>query len=255
MKTKLLVTLLLTVAILSFPACQEENPNLPFNVNDVKAGEQFQTSEFIDALLDGRILKMEYTTRTHQMYTDPDGNNYANVVTYQYTLVEDKFTKPGEIWLHYTDGMHIPRRYKLERCPVSGGAILYCYQPKFDVSNPDVYHWWDAEIIDWYDNQPTYVLTEKDGIVFKFRDNSRSGSKDYCLVEVYGKLSANQMFGGEWSLSDEVQPGWWQNYTSENLSDVMKRAYEVITIDAIQTGFDQSSYYWASPHEFKITRK
>ena len=81
MKSNFLVTMLLIAAILSFPACQEENPNLPFNVNEVKAGDQFQSSEFIDALLDGRILKIEYTTRTHQMYTDSDGNNYANVVT------------------------------------------------------------------------------------------------------------------------------------------------------------------------------
>jgi len=249
MKSNFLATMLLIAAILSFPACKEENSNLlPFNVSDVKAGDNFQSSEFLNDLLAGRILEMEYIIRSNS-------NDYGAMETvYRYTLVEDEFTKPNEVWFHFTNGS-ISLRYKLERCLISNGVKAIMFEPIW--AAPDVFG--DPFVIDgWREiTSPRFILTENAGIVFKFDDCRYK--KLYGLRSVYTKLSDKTMLGGDWMLVDEeksIHP-FVTSYISDNLFDVMEMAYKEVTVDAIQKEYAKQALEldFKIPFDFKITRK
>jgi len=270
----------LIAAILSFPACEKNVETLhqpdilnskPFDLFASGETVSYETiAEFFDDLLAGRIAGLEYIKRNNNFgsLTDPAGNLLDTVVWHVRYELLDELSKPGEVWFFNDEGTYrngvwygsertgLTKVYKLERCQKSGGISVQGFEPimgfGYGTNIPEIKGWQDSPII-------AHILTENDGVVYGFIDNPPGfhsvANFKYGLRMAYAKLSENTMFGGEWGLMDEIGSGMYNNYLSENLSDVMGRAFREVTIDEIQKGYEIQSFYFTSPHEFRIIGK
>jgi len=185
MKSNFLVTMLLTAAILSFPACQEENPNLPSNnVNEVKAGDNFQSSinfenyefttnsedsEFLNDFAGGVITKIEYTTDWR-----------TRTRTYE---LNEKLTTDEEVWFDVTelraDGKVLPSFYykAMAKKNKETNGVLLIYYVVVDHSVP-------TEKKDLNESN-RYYLTQKDGDIFKDEFFQISENSKWVLSSIY----------------------------------------------------------------------
>ena len=259
-KFTVILPMILIAAILSFTACNKDDGLNPLqtdnaNTNDFpktvkQLNDFFQSSDFIDALIEGRIASIEW--REHTRFPEsPDG-------IFRLELLEE-LSKPGEVWFELTgksvayDGYEgdtrflnetgVNGRFKLERHPeISSALSMIQYHP--------AHHQYGLEWLE-EENYP-WVLAEKDGVVYKFLAPSKFVSPHYRLNDVFVKQSgtADRMF--------YIQDLYLDNdgsYEPTILSSVIEKAHSY----ALLHNWISQDWYRTSkfrePHQFKITRK
>jgi len=267
-KTMLIATAILVAAILSFTACNKDEGLNPHNPHNPKSNgqdytkftlqfmsDEFQSSEFINDILEGRIVSIEWIWRTALIKDRSD-------MLIHFGMLEE-LSKQGEVWFEenwtalFQDGYEghngnpitdvcrrtTPQfRFKFEKHPEISGAILVTqYNPQRHGLTNELYEWREETSLYW-------VLTERNGVVYKFRAPGQFETSGwYWVDDLYIKQpgTVDRMVNiGSIGLADNP----------DNLSAVIESAFNNTDIDLF---LEWGLQYTLSrePHQFKITRK
>jgi len=267
-KKMLVATAILVAAILSFPACNKDevlNPHNPksdgqdytkFTLQFMSA--EFQSSEFINDILEGRIVSIEWVK--HTAFT---GYPYYSDGLVHFRMLEE-LSKPGEIWFEesgkaiYQDGYNhggwpLPEenelspnfRFKFEKHPEISGAILATqYYPQRHGLTNELLEWREETSLKW-------VITEKNEVVYRFKAPGQFETSGWYWVEdLYikqpGTVDRMIHISTVWSNGGSNNP--------EDLSDVVESVFKNLDIDLVRV-WDAQNTIFREPHQFKITRK